>query len=257
MANPISGCRPPLCRSCVRSDRGSVIKGEALYPVSLSLAGRPCLVVGGGPGAARKAAGLLGCGAVVTVVAPSIDPSFGSLAHRSVEPPLTGPDRACPGKPTGTVTVVRRRYERGEAARYRLVITATGVADVDRTVAADAEAAGVWVNSADDMENCTFLLPSVHRDGPVTIAVSTSGASPALAARLRRKIGEMLGPNLGLLAELLQEARRRIHAGGRSTESIDWHTMLDGPLPGLVRTGDVEGARDLLHRATAQPPPDL
>ncbi len=225
--------------------------GEALYPVSLSLAGRPCLVVGGGHVAVRKAAGLLGCGAVVTVVAPSIDPAFGSLAHRSVEPPLTGPDRACQGTPTGTVKVVRRRYERGEAARYRLVITATGIADVDRAVAADAEAAGVWVNSADDTENCTFLLPSVHRDGPVTIAVSTSGASPALAAWLRRQIAEMLGPNLGVLAELLREARRRMHAEGRSTESIDWHAILDGPLPGLITTGDVEGARDLLDWTTA------
>jgi len=228
-----------------------VVTGDVLYPVSLSLAGRPCLVVGGGQVAVRKAAGLLGCGAVVTVVAPSIDPAFGSLARCSAGSAVAGPARACPGTPTGTVTVVRRRYERGEAARYRLVITATGIADVDRTVAADAEAAGVWVNSADDMENCSFLLPSVHRDGPVTIAVSTSGASPALAAWLRRQIAEILGPNLGVLAELLREARRRMHAKGRSTESIDWPAILDGPLPGLVTTGDVEGARDLLHRATA------
>lgn len=204
------------------------------YPVSLMVAGRPCLVVGGGPIAARKVAGLRTSGALVTVVAPEVVPAIGER-----------PD----------VTVHRRPYEPGEAARYRLVVTATGVAEVDAAVAEDADAAGVWVNSADDAGHCTFLLPSVHRDGPVTVAVSTGGASPALATWLRRRIGASVGGGLGALAELLDGARRRLQAEGRSTESVDWQGLLDGPFPDLVRHGRRQEADALLERALRGGPP--
>ena len=146
--------------------------------------------------------------------------------------------------------LVRRPYRRGEAAGYRLVVMATGVAAVDEEVYADAEAAGVWVNSADDVPRCTFFLPSVHRDGPVTVAVSTAGASPALATWLRHRSAGALGPGLGTLAALLAEARDRVKAQGRSTEDVDWQALLDGPLPSLVSAGDLAGARALLAAAT-------
>ena len=103
-------------------------------------------------------------------------------------------------------------------------------------------AAGVWVNSADDAAHCTFILPSVHRDGPVSVAVSTGGASPAMASWLRRRLGQFLGPNFGELAELLDEARHRLMAEGRPTATVDWAALLDGPLPSLVRDGDIEGS---------------
>jgi siroheme synthase-like protein len=199
------------------------------YPVVLRLTGRPCLVVGGGRVAAGKAAGLLAGGARVTVVAPEVVPAVEAL----------------------DVVVERRPYERGLAARFRLVVTATGVPEVDRAVAEDAERAGVWVNSADDPDNCSFVLPAVHRDGPVSIAVSTGGASPALAVWLRGRLGEAAGPGVGQLAELLEEARLRVRADGRATGSIDWAALLDGELPDLVRSGDLGAARDLLARATA------
>jgi len=151
------------------------------------------------------------------------------------------------------VLLERRRYRSGEAAGYRLVVSATGIADVDGAVAADAEAAGVWVNSADDAERCTFLLPSVHRDGSVSIAVSTGGASPALATWLRRRVADDLGPGLGILAALLEEARQRVHAEGRSTEAIDWPALLDGALPALVRPGD--STRPLVVATATSPVP--
>ena len=197
------------------------------YPVVLDVVGRPCLVVGGGPVAVRKAAGLVECGAEVTVVAPEIDPAIGALG----------------------VAVERREYEQGMAASYRLVVTATGVPEVDAAVADDAERAGVWVNSADDPAHCSFILPSVHRDGPVTIAVSTGGTSPALAVWLRHRVARDAGPGLGRLADLLGEARRQMRAEGRSTESVDWAALLDGELPALVRSGDLDAARTLLQRA--------
>lgn len=206
------------------------------YPVSLDVDGRSCLVVGGGPVAARKVRGLTACGALVTVIAPSIEEPITALARGGA-----------PG--TGSVSLVRRRYRRGEAAGYRLVVTATGVPEVDHAVAADAEAAGVWVNSADDAANCSFLLPSVYRDGPVSVAISTGGASPALAAWLRERAAGSLGPDLAILAALLEEGRHLLRAEGRSTESVDWQRLLDGPLTGLVRAGRIDEARRLLHDA--------
>ncbi|HEY3941925.1 MAG TPA: bifunctional precorrin-2 dehydrogenase/sirohydrochlorin ferrochelatase [Acidimicrobiales bacterium] len=210
-----------------------------LYPVVLRVEGRPCLVVGGGPVAARKAAGLLGCGAVVTLVAPRVDPSVDALRP--------GPAGAGAQSPTaGALTVERRPYRHGEAAGFQLVVTATGLPAVDAAVAEDATAAGIWVNSADDAEHCTFLLPSVHREGPVSVAVSTGGSSPALATWLRSQIATALGGGIGPLAVLLAATRRRLRAGGQGTASVDWAALLEGPLPGLVRDGRLEEAQALL-----------
>ena len=129
------------------------------------------------------------------------------------------------------------------------MVPATGVHEVDASVAEDAGAAGVWVNSADDAAHCTFLLPAIHRDGPVTVAVSTGGASPALATWLRRRVAEACGEGLGTLAELLGDARRRLQAAGRPTESVDWQALLEGPLPDLVAEGRLEEARRLVDGA--------
>ncbi|MGH9045889.1 MAG: precorrin-2 dehydrogenase/sirohydrochlorin ferrochelatase family protein [Acidimicrobiales bacterium] len=198
------------------------------YPVSLMVAGRPVLVVGGGSVAARKAAGLVECGACVTVITPETGPEVSSLAT------------------SAAVTLVLRRYRNGDAAAYRLVVTATGMPEVDHAVSADAEAAGIWVNCADDAEHCTFFLPSIHRDGPVSVAVSTGGVSPALAAWLRRRTAGALDPGLGTLCDLLGEARRRLQDEGRPTSSLDWAALLDGPLPQLVREGRMDEARRTL-----------
>jgi siroheme synthase-like protein len=179
--------------------------------------------------AARKASGLVRCGALVTVIAPEVCAAMAALT------PLA---------------IARRDYAPGDAAGYRLVVTATGIPDIDGAVYADAEAAGVWVNSADDVAHCTFILPSVHRDGPVTVAVSPGGTSPALARWLRAELAEHGGPGLGELADLLGLARQRLHDAGRSTEKVDWAALLDGPLPALVRAGDGEAARSLVEEAT-------
>jgi len=207
----------------------------AVYPVSLVIAGQPCLVVGGGRVASRKIEGLAHADAHVTVVAPKVDPAIGGVASER------------------HVAIEHRPYQRGEAANYRLVITATGLPEVDAAVVADAKAAGVWVNSADDPAHCTFLLPAIHRDGAVTIAVSTGGASPALAIWLRRKIADTIGDQLGELAEVLADARREVRASGRSTESIDWHAILAGPLVELIQADHLADARRLLHHLVARP----
>jgi precorrin-2 dehydrogenase / sirohydrochlorin ferrochelatase len=209
------------------------------YPVVLRIEGRPCLVVGGGPVAARKVVELYECGAEVTVVAPDVHESIVALAEAA-------------GKAGRLLRITRRPYRNGEASRYRLVITATGIAEVDRRAAADAESAGIWVNSADDADHCTFFLPSVHRQGPVTVAVSTGGASPALAAWLRRRIGAVLGPHLGVLAEMLEGGRSDLRAAGHPTSAVDWSALLDGDLPKLMREGRRDEAQRLIDAAVAR-----
>lgn len=235
--------------------------GSPLYPVALVVDGRHCLVVGGGPIATHKAEGLLGCHAHVTVVAPQITERLRLLAKEgasaasatSASAKATSAESASAKAGADAQLVLEERpYRAGEAADYRLVITATGDPEVDRAVAADAEAAGIWVNSADDVDNCTFMLPAVHRDGDVTVAVSTGGASPALAGWLRDRAAAAIGPEAGTLAVLLDEARRNVRAEGRSTEATDWSAILSGPFVDLVRSGRLDEARALLQTAVTE-----
>jgi len=201
------------------------------YPVSLDVVGRPCLVVGGGPVAARKARTLQECGASVTVIAPTLSSEMEALV-----PSLH--------------TVERRSYDPGDASTFRLVVTATGRPDVDGAVYADAEAAGVWVNSADDRAHSSFILPAVHRDGAVTVSVSTGGVSPALASWLRNRLAAHC-EGLGALALLLGEARQELQRGGLRSDAIDWAELLDGPLPQLVQSGDLDNARAIVRSAVS------
>ena len=176
------------------------------YPVVLRLSGRCVLVVGGGAVAARKVQGLLAAGADVTVIAPELSPEMDALRPR--------------------LTVEQREYRAGEAAGFRLVVTATDDAVVQQRVYDDAEAAGVWVNAADDPARCSFTLPAVARNGPVVVAVSTQGASPALASGLRDRIAAALPPDLDRIAAELARRRRDLRDRGISTESVDWSAQI-------------------------------
>ena len=197
-----------------------------LYPVGLVVDGRRCLVVGGGRIAARKVSGLRSCGAIVHVIAPEVGDEI----------------RAMPG-----VTFDERAYARGDAAGFRLVVTATGDLEVDQLVYEDADAAGIWVNSADDPDRCSFTLPATLRHGPLLVTVSTGGHSPALATWLRDRIGDRVGPEYEVLLELLSDARGEMQAAGRSTEGVDWHKALDSEMLELIRAGLVTEARERLR----------
>ena len=205
----------------------------SFYPVSLDVTGRSCLVVGGGPVAAHKARGLADCGAVVTVVATSLSPEMEALAPRLHEVEL-------------------RAYRTGDAERFRLVVTATGVPDVDAGVHADAESANVWVNSADDRAHSTFILPAVHRDGAVTVAVSTGGLSPAMSSWLRTRLSVECGDWIGTLAQVLGDARRRMREAGLRVDTVDWAALLDGPLPSLVAAGELDDAVAIVEDVARQ-----
>ena len=163
------------------------------YMACLDVSGRRCVVVGGGSVGLEKAAGLAACGAAVTVVSPELDEGFAALE----------------------VDRVARRYRRSDLRGAFLVIAATSDRSVNERVHRDAEARGMLCNVADVPELCNFILPAVHREGPIAVAVSTGGASPALAKRLRSQIAELLGPEHAELAEELRamrpEVKERFH----------------------------------------------
>lgn len=182
------------------------------YPVVLDLTDVPILMVGGGQIASRKVAGLLAAGARVTVVAPMVLPDLAAQVNE----------------------VRERPYDPSDLTGHRLVMTATDDPAVNAAVGRDATSVGMWVNSADDPENCSFILPAVTRRGSVVVAVGTDGSSPALARHLRDRIAaEILTPAVEAAAVELARQRAEFHAQGISTETIDWTDRLrDALAPG-------------------------
>jgi precorrin-2 dehydrogenase/sirohydrochlorin ferrochelatase len=198
---------------------------QPLYPVNLVLTGRLCLVVGGGRVALTKVRGLTDAGARVTVVAPEVVPEVAALAD----------------------VVELRPYRAGEAAGYRFIIAATGDPQVNQQVYDDGEAAGVWVNSADDPQRCSAILPARVRQGRLTLTVSTGGHSPAVAAWVRERLAREYGPEYDQLVGLLSEAREEVRAQGLGTEHLDWKQALDSGILELIRAGRLEAAKERLR----------
>jgi precorrin-2 dehydrogenase/sirohydrochlorin ferrochelatase len=155
------------------------------YVVCIDLDDRNVLVVGGGRVAQEKVRGLLDCGAAVTVVAPEVSPEVAALP----------------------VEVLRRAYRRSDLDGRCLVVAATDDTAVNTAVFADAEARSLLCNVVDVPELCSFILPALHRQDPITVSVSTGGASPVLAQRLRDEIARIVGPEHAALAVRLRELR--------------------------------------------------
>jgi precorrin-2 dehydrogenase / sirohydrochlorin ferrochelatase len=145
---------------------------QRYYMVCLNLQQQPCLVVGGGAVATEKVVGLLDAGAQVLVVAPDISTELARLP----------------------VTLQRRLFEPSDLDEMWLVIAATDDRELNRAVSEAAVARSIFCNVADDPELCSFILPAIHRRDPILIGVSTGGASPALAQRLRREIAALVTP---------------------------------------------------------------
>ena len=158
------------------------------YPAFLSLSGKRVLLVGGGTIAASKALALARCGALVTAVAPQLSPAV----LRSAE------------------SAVRRRFRPDDLDGAALVICATDDEKLNERVSALCRKRGIWANVVDRPRLCDFILPAVVRRGRLAIAVSTGGASPALAKHLRRKLERFLTPADVLLAETLHAMRPRL-----------------------------------------------
>lgn len=196
-----------------------------LYPVGLRLGGRSVLVVGGGTVAAQKVRELVACEARVTVVAPAI-----------VDELLDDP----------RVTCEARAYRDGEAAAHWFVVAATDDPAVNQAVYDDGEAAGIWVNAADDPQRCSVTLPARVRRGSVLVTVSTEGRSPAFASWFRSQLEDQLGPEVEVLLDVLAGERDRIRAAGGTTEGLDWQGALRSGMLDEIRNGRIDAAKELL-----------
>ena len=161
-------------------------------PVFLPLEGRKCVVIGGGIIAARKAADLIETGAVVTVVAAQPGEDIETLAA------------------AGSITLYRRRYSKGDLAGATVAFGATDDEAVNAAVAAEGKDLGVWVNIVDDPKRCDFYSGAVVGRGPLRVAISTSGACPALAASVRRTIEQHFDPAYGDFVTLAGDVRSRL-----------------------------------------------
>src|SRR5213593_510175 len=197
------------------------------YPAFLDLRGRRTVVVGGGAIAEQKVLGLVAAGARVTVVSPAVTLRLRDLAHQR------------------DVELSERPYRPGDLAGAFLAIAATDDGAVNEAVWAEAEQRGILLNAVDDLPHCSFIAPSVHRRGDVTVAVSTAGKSPALAVRLRERIGRMIGPEYATLLELLGELRAELaqRVPDARIRTRLWYRIVDSDAIESVRRGDVAGAR--------------
>jgi siroheme synthase-like protein len=177
--------RRGICdQTCVRD-----MLDTPVYIACLRLSGRRCVVVGGGEIGLEKVEGLLACGGEVVLVAPDAIPQLSELADE------------------GSIRWERRTYEPADLEGTFIVIAATNDTDVNIAVYEDAERRAMLVNIVDVPPLCNFILPAIVRQGSMAIAISTQGASPALAKRMKREIADQFGEAYAELAIVLNDVR--------------------------------------------------
>ena len=205
------------------------------YIACLKLTGRRCVVVGGGEIGLEKVEGLLACDGRVVLIAPGAVPELEALAAE------------------GSIEWIRRDYRTGDLEATFIAIAATDDTDVNIRVYEDAERRAMLVNIVDVPPLCNFILPAIVRTGPLAIAISTAGASPALAKRIKREIADSFGEPYARLAVLLNEVRG--WAKGTLPTYQDRKAFFEEIVNGdpdpveLVRAGDEAAVRELIAAA--------
>lgn len=188
------------------------------FPAFLSLHGKPCLLVGGGDVAARKARLLLAAGAMLTVVAPEIGPGLANMLDRE------------------RVRHVPRKFRATDIRGHWLAVSATNDAEVQGAVFAAAERARVFCNSVDDTSNSSYITPAIVDRSPIVVAISSGGAAPVLARKIRAQIEAMLPGATGRLAEIagsLREHVSKVLADVQQRRRF-WESFFDGRVAGAV-----------------------
>lgn len=205
------------------------------YPVFLDVRGRRCVVIGGGPLAEEKVAGLLGAGARVTVIARELTDRLEELARAA------------------GIDWLPRSYQEGDLGGAFVAIAAGENHAVNQRIWEEAERRDIPLNAVDDLRHCHFLAPAIHRVGDVTVAISTAGKAPALAVRLRQQLAELVRPEHGLLADLLGSLRREVTASvpDFAARKQLWYRMVDSDALTLLRDGNVDAARERVYELLA------
>jgi precorrin-2 dehydrogenase/sirohydrochlorin ferrochelatase len=196
------------------------------YPAYLDLRGRPCLVIGGGAVAERKTVSLLEAGADVTVVSPSLSNKLHELSL------------------SGKITHINRNFEEQDLSGRFLAIAATGFPEVNRRAAQACRKLHLLVNVASPPEDSTFIVPSRIERGELLIAVSTSGASPALAKKIRQELEERYGPEYAAFIDKLSSIRARLReeVPDEQERRRILQAIVDSDAIGLLRQGKAHEA---------------
>lgn len=197
-------------------------KANAQYfPVCLKIAGRQCLVIGGGRVGERKVQGLLAHGAKVKVISPELSEVLSALLR------------------DGAIDWLARLYQEGDLAGAFLVIAATDDPAVQERIHAEAEAQNILLNVADVPKWCNFILPATARRGDLAISVSTAGKSPALASTLRQALEVQFGPEYGVLVDILGSLRDTVLATGRphAENKLIFARLADPEMAGWIKDG--------------------
>jgi len=165
-----------------------------LYPVMINIEGKKAVVIGGGSVALRKAKDLLECGARVTIIAPEIHDEIAHLADSHA----------------GRIDVVKRKYSSGDCEGALIVFSATDDETVNNAVYAEASSRNILINAVDDPPNCSFFMPSWFSRNGLIVAVSTSGISPSMSARIRRDLERSIPASVDESLDALKQARHII-----------------------------------------------
>jgi uroporphyrin-III C-methyltransferase/precorrin-2 dehydrogenase/sirohydrochlorin ferrochelatase len=211
------------------------------FPLFLKLTRQPCLIVGGGEVAARKAELLLEASADVTVVAEALHPTLAEWRQ------------------AGRIRTIERRFQAGDEQGQRRVIAATGDRQTNAAVHAACEAANILVNVVDDAERCRFIVPSIVDRSPLMIAISTAGKAPMIARQVRERIEALLPQGYGMLAELagrMRHAVKRRFADNALARRRFWQHILEGPVARHALAGDPSAAEKSFHASLSASDPD-
>ena len=196
------------------------------YPVFLDVRDRPCLVVGGGQIAERKAIALFDAGADLTVISPSLTPVLAELAGK------------------GKISHHPKTFAEQDLAGAYLVIAATNDAEVNEAVARVCRKRGVLVNAATSPDEGTFVVPSVVERGDLLIAISTCGDSPALARKVREDLERAYGPEYGTFLEKMASLRWRLmqSVADEAVRRKVYQAVVDSDVLSLLKAGQVHAA---------------
>lgn len=192
-----------------------------LYPIMINLEDKLVAVIGGGEVAMRKVSDLLSAGASVKVVSPEINEGIIHLLEEN-------PNR---------LEIVKRKYEHGDIENATLVFSATDSMEVNRHVFEESKERNLFINAADDPPNCSFYIPSFIRKGDLIMALTTSGTSPSMAARLRRELEKLIPDNIERVLKSLNIARNMLK-GDSAFSHLDFNSR-GGLLKSIVNSDEL------------------
>ncbi len=206
------------------------------YPIFLDLSVQPCLVIGGGTIAERKIESLLNARGQVEVISPTLTPQLHTWAAEQ------------------RIRVQHRSYQSGDMQGFSIVFAATSDEMLHRQIADEAKAAGILLNVVDRPALCSFIVPAIVCQGDLTLAISTSGTSPAMAKKIRQELATQFGPEYDVALQLLARVRERISQEQVSNEDRQrrFTALVNSPLLDYLRHRQIDRLDSLLQQTLGE-----